>query len=595
MQIHELFEYTRLLLKKNRMRTTIVITLGFISSLFYSAETIVLAELIDELIGIVAGNVQKESSAAYVAIFNVVIIWILGIGITYLYERTKAKLTVIVREDITVDIAKKKMRLPYVILENVEKMELMQRLGVDPSKMILDYFVNEMSLLENVVRISGLIIIIFLKSPIVAIFVVIVIIPYYFMSIKNGRNDYEAYEEAEKHFRKAEYFKKVLSSKDYLEERTLFDFSEIMNKRWSDEYKKGTIISNDTNKIVFFRAGVLDISATLLIGIIASGLLYSVYIERVTIGLFIALLKGIINFVEVLSYKISNEMLLLEKGKLFYRDYMSFSDIEEENEESVNSEDIICKLAKDPRGLYSIEFIDVTFAYPGTTKKILEHMSFKLLARKQYAFVGENGAGKSTILKLLLGFYDNYSGDIIINGMNLREIKKHEIRRMLSVVFQDPTKYEMSLGEYFNVADLLSIQKVFTQLNVDFLQLDKEEDLNKSIGFLEDESMNFSGGQWQMLAIARSVIREASVYILDEPTAAIDPIKEAQIYAIFKEMIFGKSALLITHRLGAAKIADEIVVIGDGKVLEQGSHEELLYRKEKYYEMFQTQRKWYVE
>ena len=139
------------------------------------------------------------------------------------------------------------------------------------------------------------------------------------------------------------------------------------------------------------------------------------------------------------------------------------------------------------------------------------------------------------------------------------------------------------------------MKKVFDELSIDYLDIDKQNGLQISFGHLEEKGIELSGGQWQLLSIARSVLVDAPIYILDEPTASIDPVREAELYAAFQKIMQGKFAILITHRLGAAKAAEEIFVLGQGKILEKGNHEELMKQKGMYYQMYDAQRGWYDE
>ena len=220
---------------------------------------------------------------------------------------------------------------------------------------------------------------------------------------------------------------------------------------------------------------------------------------------------------------------------------------------------------------------------------------------KHYAIVGENGAGKTTLVKLLLGLYKNYSGKILINNRDLKTYTDEEINSIFSVVYQDYVKYQISVRD--NIAIGCKGKTISDDRIIDILKSlgiwDKvntfHNGLDTSLGKLESEGIDLSGGEWQKIAIARSLVSDASVYILDEPTASLDPISEKNLYDIYINLFKGKSSIIITHRLGNTKNVDCIVVLNEGTVCEIGSHNQLMELRGKYYSMYEKQRSWYDE
>jgi ATP-binding cassette subfamily B protein len=247
---------------------------------------------------------------------------------------------------------------------------------------------------------------------------------------------------------------------------------------------------------------------------------------------------------------------------------------------------------------------------------ILKNLSLTLLAHRHYAFVGVNGAGKTTITKLLTGLYDNYTGDILIDGKNLRDFSQAELKSLFSIVYQDFAKYQIPMTDSIGIGNVQAILTNNTQINVndkDGFAISEEnvavavenlglgeavsklpDGLNTPLGRIKEKGVDLSGGEWQRVAIARTLVSRAPVHILDEPTAALDPVAESDVYELFGKISKGKSTIFITHRLGAARLADEIFVIADGHVIEQGTHEELMKKSGVYAEMFEAQRGWYA-
>jgi len=242
-----------------------------------------------------------------------------------------------------------------------------------------------------------------------------------------------------------------------------------------------------------------------------------------------------------------------------------------------------------------IEFDDVTFTYPGCTEPTLQHLNLRIRVGELIALVGDNGAGKSTLIKLLLRFYDPDVGSIRFGGAELRALDPDRLRGRIGVLFQDYPAYEFSLRENVlmgrpdAVADDARVVTALEAARSDWLLKKMPKGLDAKVGRLFEGGHDLSGGEWQRLALARIIYRDADVWILDEPTASLDPEAEASIFAELKEMLKDRIGIVISHRFSTARIADRIAVITDGKVAELGSHEELLRAKGRYSELFELQ------
>lgn len=604
----------RFLWNLSKTDTAAVIILKFLTAAFFSVETIVVATLLDSIID----TLSDASKIEWKYFIYVLLIWVLKQTFSWLYDRCKVRIKNHANTEIPLMLLQKKRKLSCLSLENKENLELMRRIGSNPADRFVEYLDNTLSLLEILIKLLGLLLIIAAKSVWLAVIAALVILPYYRISLRNGKNDYEAYAESERHFRRADYYRKVLSDRKNVEERTLFGYGDYFNNLWSEEYRSAMKIECKANRKIFLRTGAVDVCATITVGIFAAFLLVPVWMQTMTAGLYMSLLKSMINYVETISTRFAQKMMGLEKGRLFWADYKNFMALEEAEStagnagsENAGKERVAGNTGSENAGrkrtgrectekenrvftqIQSVEFRDVCFAYPNTDRYVLKHMSFYLEGNKKYAIVGANGAGKSTMTKLLLGFYPDYTGEILVNGINIKKLHEDCVRQCFSLVPQDITRYELRLDEYLKTADMEKVRTVFAQLEIDYFDLNEGAELYRNLGRLEKDAVDLSGGQWQLLSIARSILTEAPAHILDEPTAAIDPIREAELYALFQRVIADKFAILITHRLGAARMADEILVLEDGKVTEQGSHETLMKRKETYYHMFDTQRKWY--
>ena len=240
-------------------------------------------------------------------------------------------------------------------------------------------------------------------------------------------------------------------------------------------------------------------------------------------------------------------------------------------------------------------FEDVGFIYPGAERWAVRHLNFTLRAGEVLALVGENGAGKTTLVKLLTRLYDPDEGRILLDGHDLREYNLDQLRGHMGVIFQDFVRYNLTAGDNIAVGkieardDRARIGRAAIRSQADEVIARLPGGYDQMIGKRFRNGMELSGGEWQKIAIARAYMREADVLILDEPTAALDARSEFEVFRRFKELSAGKTAVLISHRFSSVRMADRILVLAEGTVEAQGTHEELVSRPGRYAELFELQ------
>ena len=303
----------------------------------------------------------------------------------------------------------------------------------------------------------------------------------------------------------------------------------------------------------------------------------------------VVLVIGAFTSVSATLGNISSTFVAVDQHTTFLEDYFSFLAVGR-----------LIPVAERPRDVPTsfeagIEFDEVTFTYPGGTEPAVEDLSLHIRGGELLALVGENGAGKSTLIKLLLRFYDPAHGAIRVGGADLRELDPESWRSRIGVLFQDYASYELSVRENVQMGrpgDIADDRKVLTALedaHSDWLLKKMPKGLDAKVGRLFEGGHDLSGGEWQRLALARIMYRNADIWILDEPTASLDPEAEAAIFAELKAMLHGRIGIVISHRFSTVRIADRIAVIENGKVSELGTHEELLGARGRYAHLFELQ------
>jgi len=242
-----------------------------------------------------------------------------------------------------------------------------------------------------------------------------------------------------------------------------------------------------------------------------------------------------------------------------------------------------------------LEFKNVSFSYPGNPRLVLNNISFHLEPSSRIALVGENGQGKTTIVKLLTRLYDPTGGQILLDGVDLREYDLEDLWKEIGVIFQDFTRYEMTVSENIAIGQIEERNNLFRiraaahkSLAETFIR-NLPKGYEQPLGSRFQEAVDLSGGEWQKMALARAYLRDAQLLILDEPTAALDAKSEHEVFERFGELTKGKMALLISHRFSTVRMADRIFVLENGTIVEQGPHDELIRIGGRYAEMFELQ------
>lgn len=482
-------------------------------------------------------------------------------------------------------------KLEYTHVEQAESHDLISRILKETEKKWLDIYQAMLALLKILISIVGILFVIAGYVWWAAVLILVFCIPLFVLSIKSGKKNYQAKRDTSQYSRKYWYLDYVLNSRECLEERKLFGYSDKINKKYADTYYEAFWIETKTQihwALKTKLSGGLSSVAALLIVIT---LIQPTLAGKISIGLFISLVNAIFLLTSQMSWGLSRNIDALVDGNEFCKDMREFWQMSEDEG--------VLDLPQYLENIERIEFRNVTFRYPGTDFDVLKNVSFSMNMGKNYALVGSNGAGKTTVIKLLTGLYTDYAGEIRINGKELREYTKAEQKGMFSVVYQDFVQHALTFRENCEIGDLCNAvsQERIAELFEQFDLLDAVEKFphgyDTLLGKTREGGVDLSGGQWQKLAMVRALLRPAKIRILDEPTASLDPKMESEIYQLFQQLTGGKLTILISHRLGFAKLADEIIVFDEGTICEQGDFARLMEKHGLFCKMYEEQRSWY--
>ncbi|QUL57849.1 ABC transporter ATP-binding protein [Paenibacillus tritici] len=488
-------------------------------------------------------------------------------------------------------VLNKYKQLKYSCFEDQETQDTIFQMSDNPSESIKNSFLNITQIGSSLLSLVLLNLVFAKVSVWLSVLCFLFTVPMLFLNYRAMTILDSLFYKQSAEDRKLGYLLGLLTTKSSLSELKLFGAVEYIVNQWggirSKVYKERVGANVTSQKLIFINT--LCVMAWTVLVIIT--LVNYMYNGLITLGLFVALmgsLNSIISISEQVSWEYSEYSRNVLKTK-YYKRFMSLPESEEsadlKRERCFNSPEIC--------------FNDVYFSYPQSQKPILQGVSLTIRPNERIAIVGKNGAGKSTLIKLLCGLYQPDRGEITINGIALSNLSQHEISALFSVVFQDFMKYSLTVRE--NIA-LGNITKIHNDAAIDkalgqaepmgFLKL-TGKGLNTPLGKLEEDGIDLSGGEWQRITIARALFADSSFIILDEPTASLDPVAESELYQSLSLVIQEKGSIMISHRLASAKLADKIFVIDDGRICEEGNHDELIAKQGIYAEMFRAQAKWY--
>ncbi|MDR2570154.1 MAG: ABC transporter ATP-binding protein/permease [Oscillospiraceae bacterium] len=589
--IYKTLDALRLTFKASALCTILHIILSVIQAIMPAAAmALTTANFVDTATAILNG--ERVHNDIYLPL--VLLLVVLGIITTMgaVTQLLGARISLNLQRKLNPAIVKINCALDFKHIENADSWELVSRVSREPHKAVMDGFGAFMNFMQVLLGVASILVLIVSQVWWAAITIIAFSTPMFWLSMRAGKKNYQAGRDAEKFNRRTEYLNEVLTGRDAVDERTLFGYGDEINKRWQKQYESGRILQLKVSAKMFFITKGSSLILALIAILIALTLISPVISGQLSAGMFMGIVAAVFGMINNLGWQLSGSLEGISKMSEYMKDLTEFIQLS-------SAKDALYEPDTEPIELKSLEFRNVSFKYPTGEHLILDGLSFALEEGKHYAFVGKNGAGKTTITKLLTGLYNEYEGEILVNGKELREYPASAIKAMFSVVYQDFAKYYIPLKDNIVLGDVASsyldekVDEVAESAGLEEMIAELKEGINTPLGKILEGGQDVSGGQWQRVAIARSIISRAPIKILDEPTAALDPISESKIYEEFEKLMSGKTTIFISHRLGSTKLADDILVIDGGEIIERGTHDELMVRDGQYAEMFEAQRGWY--
>lgn len=567
--------------------TTIYVLLFVLQGILPSILAILEAKFINDILN----QVFNRNSLDIVFINGVIILILIAIKweIGSIQQLTSNLLLSKIKMKVNEEVYHKKSNLLYKCFENKEICDLIYLTSDEPEKKLVNCLKNKMMLLTDIITVCSFIIILFPILSFKIWILLLLMLPLLKLSVKSGQKSYQISKGMMLEKRKADYLFEILNNKECMEERTTFHYTDSINKT---QYRLNNVVKQNELKVKlkwFVRLKSSAVLIAILTGILTIDMFYSVISHKISIGLFISMFNTLNSLIGKMTWQITELTDKIAKDNEFTKDYRQFFNLPEQD---VKKRVVPFNWSR----FETIELKNVSFRYPNSNDYVLKDFSFIFKKGICYSLIGVNGSGKSTLIKLLLGLYEDYTGVIKINGIDIKTIREDDLHNVFSVVFQDFPQYQLSIDEILSLVngEEIYVNEICNKIGFQEI-IDKMPDGTKTkIGKIYQSNIELSYGQWQKINIMKSLVKKSSVYILDEPTASLDPITELNIYEQYLELKKQETVILISHRLGITKNADTIILLDKGILKAVGNHKDLYRDCKLYKEMFDLQKEWYA-
>ena len=492
----------------------------------------------------------------------------------------------IMKKSEEIDLAAYDMPEFYEKLENANR-----EAGMRPVQILSATF----RMVSTLIGLVSYVVIISAAFPIAALCIILVSIPSAAVSFVYRHKHFKYMRHRSKERRQMNYYSEIMVNKDVVKEIRMFELGPTFVKKYRQVFD---------GYYIGIRKLIAHESIWTAVMAIVSSVVNCIFYAFIALGVFsgsfmigdYSLYTGALSSIASSVGSVIGISATIYEGTLFIDNLITFMNADK----SIFAPKTAKKIN---RGVpHSIEFKNVSFSYPGVDRKVIKNVSFVLEPGETTVLVGLNGAGKTTLIKLLTRLYDPSEGEILLDGVNIKEYDPKELYRMFGIIFQDFGKYACTVsenimfGEVEAERDDARVRNSADSANAgDFIERLPVGYETPLMRIFERDGIELSIGQWQKLAIARAFYSDSDVLILDEPTASLDAIAEQEIYSQFEALRKDKTTIFVSHRLSSATTASKIIVLEYGELIEMGNHKELMAKEGRYYELFSTQAKHYVE
>lgn len=594
-KVIQLLKYLSIPFRYSKKYAILLVLSGILYGLFFNLATFFLSKTMDQFVQV--RGFQKE-------LFIPFIIYLLCMGVQFFLTNIQVyyekNLNILSYIHFKKEIYEKKYCTKYEYNEDVEILDRFHLLD-NFEEDIVDYMKSIVFFVTLSVQVLFLFLLVSFYSIKLSFLILGCIVFLFIFVIKGGNISYIANKKVQSLEREKEGIAHILMDLSYAEERGLFQYSNYVLKRYEKVANESRKHRNKALAIWLVKAqygGIIFIILT----VVLTFLLGIAYMDgSIQFGLFLALFSTFLQLSDQMSWNLSDNIDQFIHSFSKVKDYVSLLELQEDRIED-EIENIHSTLKEDDKKknkkVMKISFQDVSFEYPQTKRMVLNKITVDFEIGKHYAIVGENSSGKSTMLKLILGLYQEYTGTIAYQNIEHIEMSRNEFLNDICVVFQDFANYYISIYDFLQLGSEKTLEKEKIQTTFEYLNLELKLDtlpfgLETPLGNILEEGTNISGGQWQKLCLARAILSEKSIVILDEPTSAIDPVSELEIMETLRKLCKDKMIISVTHRLATIKEYDLIYVLENGEIVESGKHDDLMREKNLYYKMFELQKSWY--
>lgn len=486
----------------------------------------------------------------------------------------------------------KSVAVDFEYYENPEYFDKLHRAQQEAPFRPINLLYNLLSTLQNSLSLFVLSGLLLSLNPFVAIILFVSVLPGLFVRLRYADQIYYWQRKRTETERHAKYYDMMLTDTLHAKEVRLFNLGDLFLKRFTGlrsqlRHERMEIVRRRTvsSMMILIFAIALEVAAYLFIAFAALN-------RQISIGEFVVFLEAFRmgqDAISTLLYSISD----LYEDNLFLRNFYEFLNIEVKVQTPENPKSV-------PQVLETgLKIEGLHFQYPTAARKVLHDINLSIKPGEIVAFVGENGSGKTTLIKLLCRLYDPTEGSITLDGVNLSEFDIEDLRRQISVLFQDYVHYNLTVEEniwFGKINEEIEQEEILsaaTRSGISKVVERLPHEYDTILGKWFDGGEELSIGEWQKLALSRAYLRDAPFIILDEPTSAMDARAENEVFANFRQLIDGKTAVIISHRLSTVKMADCIYLLDQGRIVESGSHDDLMILNGKYAQLFNMQAQYY--